>query len=79
MRKGFDGLSGLVREGLMKDPLGGDVSIFFNKRRSQVKLLLRERDGFLIYHKRLEKGMYELPTSTSEELRSDELILIFQS
>ena len=54
MRKGFDGLSGLVREGLMKDPLSGDVFIFFNKRRSHVKLLLWERDGFSIYHKRLE-------------------------
>jgi len=27
MRKGFDGLSGLVREGLLKDPLSGDVFI----------------------------------------------------
>ena len=78
MRKGFDGLCGLVREGLLKDPLSGDVFIFFNKRRSQVKLLLWERDGFSIYHKRLEKGTYELPASSSEELRSDELMLILQ-
>ncbi len=66
MRKGFDGLSGLVREGLMKDPLSGDVFIFFNKRRSHVKLLLWERDGFSIYHKRLEGGRYESPTTHSE-------------
>lgn len=82
MRKGFDGLSGLVRGALQKDPLSGDVFIFFNKRRSQVKLLLWERDGFSIYHKRLERGTYELPslkdTSTSVELRSDELMLILQ-
>jgi transposase len=82
MRKGFDGLSGLVRDGMTKDPLTGDVFIFFNKRRSQVKLLLWERDGFSIYHKRLERGTYELPSlkssSTSVELRSDELMLILQ-
>lgn len=78
MRKGFDGLSGLVREGLMHDPLSGDVFIFFNKRRSQVKLLLWERDGFSIYHKRLECGRYELPTTHTAELRSDELMLILQ-
>lgn len=78
MRKGFDGLSGLVREGLGKDPLSGDVFIFFNKRRNQVKLLLWERDGFSIYHKRLERGTYELPSSVSAELRSDELMLILQ-
>ena len=82
MRKGFDGLSGLIRDGMTKDPMSGDVFIFFNKRRSQVKLLLWERDGFSIYHKRLERGTYELPSLascyTSLELRSDELMLILQ-
>lgn len=78
MRKGFDGLGGLVREGLSKDPLSGDVFIFFNKRRTQVKLLLWERDGFSLYHKRLERGTYELPSTASVELRSDELMLILQ-
>ena len=82
MRKGFDGLSGLVRNELQKDPLSGDVFIFFNKRRSHVKLLLWERDGFSIYYKRLERGTYELPVidgqSESVELRSDELMLILQ-
>lgn len=82
MRKGFDGLCGLVRDGMTKDPLSGDVFIFFNKRRNQVKLLLWERDGFSIYHKRLERGTYELPSMsdpfTSAQLRSDELMLILQ-
>lgn len=78
MRNGFDGLSGLVRQGLSKDPLSGDVFIFFNKRRSHVKLLLWEKDGFSIYHKRLERGTYEIPASATMELRSDELMLILQ-
>lgn len=78
MRKGFDGLSGLVRDGLVKDPLSGDVFIFFNKRRSQVKLLLWEHDGFAMYYKRLEQGTYELPLTTSTELKSSELMLILQ-
>lgn len=82
MRKGFDGLSGLVRDGMKQDPLSGDIFIFFNKRRSQVKLLLWERDGFSIYHKRLERGTYEFPSlthsCTSAELHSDELMLILQ-
>lgn len=78
MRKGFDGLSGLVREGLSKDPLSGDVFIFFNKRRTHVKLLFWEGDGFSLYHKRLERGTYELPSRASVELRSDELMLILQ-
>lgn len=78
MRKGFDGLSGLVREGLSKNPLSGDIFIFFNRRRTHVKLLVWERDGFSIYHKRLEGGTYELPTNTSSELRNDELMLILE-
>jgi len=82
MRKGVDGLSGLVREGLKRDPLSGDIFIFFNRRRSQVKLLHWERDGFSIYYKRLERGTYELPAineqTMSIELRSDELMLILQ-
>lgn len=81
MRKGFDGLSGVVRQGLKKDPLSGDAFIFLNRRRTQVKLLLWERDGFSIYHKRLERGTYELPLAPqgdAVELRSDELMLILQ-
>ena len=82
MRKGVDGLSGLVRDGLKRDPLSGDIFIFFNGRRNQVKLLLWERDGFSIYYKRLERVTYELPAideqTTSVELRSDEIMLILQ-
>lgn len=78
MRKGFDSLSGLVREGLGKDPLSGDVFIFFNKRRTTVKLLLWESDGYSIYHKRLEQGSYELPVSEKPELTSDQLMFILR-
>ncbi len=41
--------------------LNGSVFIFMNRRRTQVKLLLWEGDGFSIYYKRLEKGTFELP------------------
>lgn len=78
MRKGFDSLSGLVRDGLGKNPLSGDVFLFFNRRRTQVKLLLWERDGYSIYYKRLERGSYELPLHDSIELRADDLMLILQ-
>src|SRR5690606_6766092 len=81
MRKGFDGLSGLVRNSLQKDPLSGDFFIFLNKRCNQVKLLLWEGDGFSLYHKRLEKGTYEIPISDSTstiEIKSTDLMLILQ-
>jgi transposase len=66
MRCGFNGLSALIRAELGHDPLSGTVFIFFNKQRNQVKLLLFEGDGFGIFHKRLEKGTFELPETTTE-------------
>lgn len=61
MRKGVDGLCGLVRNELGKDPLSGELYVFFNRTRSQVKLLLWDLDGFALYMKRLERGTYDLP------------------
>ena len=61
MRKGFDGLSGLVRNELGQNPLSGDVFVFINKGRNRMKLLVWEEGGFVLYYKRLERGRFELP------------------
>ena len=61
MRKSFDGLSGLVRSHLGRDPMSRDVFVFFNRRATHVKVLHWEGDGFAVYHKRLERGAYEVP------------------
>jgi transposase len=37
MRKGINGLNGLIREYLQQDPMSGDVFIFLNKRRDRIK------------------------------------------
>lgn len=63
MRKSFDGLSGLVKQEMKQQVLGGDVFIFINRRRNQLKLLCWEKDGLAVYHKRLEKGTFELPAA----------------
>ncbi len=65
MRKSFDGLSGLVRSELGRDPTSGDVFVFLNRRRTHVKLLVWERSGFALYYKRLEEGTFEVPDSPS--------------
>jgi transposase len=81
-RCGMDSLCGLVRQQLLAEPTGGDIYIFFNRRRTHVKLLHFEGDGFGLYHKRLEAGTYELPeaaaNATSMELTSEELMLILR-
>jgi transposase len=63
MRKSFDGLGGLVKQQMKLNLLSGDIFIFLNKRRNQLKLLCWDSDGLCLYHKRLEKGTFELPAA----------------
>lgn len=68
MRKSFNGLSGLVRNHLGKDPLSGEVFVFVNRRKNQIKLLCWEHDGFILFHKRLEEGTFEIPKGDESRL-----------
>ncbi len=80
MRKGFDGLSGLVRDELGQDPLSGDVFIFVNRKRDRMKLLLWDRSGFVVWYKRLEAGTFELPdgAAKSYSISWDKLVMILE-
>jgi transposase len=66
MRKGFNGLSGLVRQHQKANLLSGDVFIFINRPRDRIKLLAWERNGFALYYKQLERGTFELPKDTNQ-------------
>lgn len=61
MRMSFRGLSGLVRERLRDDPTSGHVFCFVNRRRTMMKLLLCDRTGAWIFHRRLIRGTFEVP------------------
>lgn len=82
MRKSYDGLSGLVRQGLGRDPLSGEVFIFVNRRRTMIKILVWDRSGFVIWSKRLERGTFELPVGSqagaSVALAWEELVMILE-
>ena len=71
MRKSFDGLCGLIRSELDADPLSGSLFVFVNRRRSMVKLLYWDRDGFMILYKRLERGCFKLPDLSASDVRID--------
>lgn len=64
MRKGFDSLCGIIQQHMHSSVLQGGVYIFVNRKRNQIKLLAWEGDGLAIYYKRLEKGVYEIPSIT---------------
>jgi transposase len=82
MRKSYDGLSGLVRQGLGRDPLSGEVFLFLNRRRTMIKILVWDRSGFVIWGKRLERGTFELPhgpeAGAAACLRWEELVMILE-
>ena len=67
LRKGFDGLTGLVQECFGQDPLTGHLFLFLNRRRDRIKILYFDRDGLAIWYKRLEAGSFQLPDSDAQD------------
>jgi transposase len=78
MRKGIDSLCGMVRNELGKDPLSGELFIFFCRQRRRVKILLWDEDGFALYQKRLERGTFEMPEGNTahQDISAGQLNLI---
>ncbi len=67
-RKAINGLSVLVAEELELDPFSAQVFAFCNRKRNQVKLLVWERNGFVLWQKRLEKDRFPWPRSNPDEV-----------
>jgi transposase len=68
LRRGFDGLSGLVRSHLHADPLSGHLFVFFNRKADRLKVLYWDRDGMCVWYKRLERGRFHFPTADAASL-----------
>ncbi len=58
MRKSYDGLYALARDGLRQDPLSGHLFAFINRRATQMKVLYFDRSGWCLWAKRLEAGRF---------------------
>jgi transposase len=76
MRRGFDGLSGIVREELSEDPMSGTLFVFLNRSRDKIKILYWDRDGYAIWTKRLEQGRFALPSEGGGVIGMSELALL---
>jgi transposase len=80
MRKGFEGLYGLVRDRLQLEPLSGHLFVFCNKARNRTKVLFWDGSGLWICAKRLEKGRFSWPNENEQQagviLSHEELALL---
>jgi transposase len=54
LRRGPDGLSGLVRSQFHADPLSGHLFVFFNRKADRLKILYWDRDAICVWYRRLE-------------------------
>jgi len=79
MRKGFEGLYGLVRDQLRADPLSGHLFLFSNRTRTRLKALVWDGSGLWVCAKRLEKGRFRWPEAEgrhSVTMRPEELAML---
>jgi len=66
MRKSINGLSILVAQHLEMDPLSGHLFVFCNKRQNMIKILYWNRNGFCLWHKRLENQSFRWPKEKAD-------------
>lgn len=66
MRKSIDTLSILVSEQMHQDTFSGNLYVFCNRSRTILKILYWDRNGFCLWHKRLEKDKFQWPESEKE-------------
>jgi transposase len=80
MRCGFDRLAERVQSVIGEDPLSGHLFLFRSRNGSRLKILTWDRDGYVLWYKRLETGVFKLPRmapgSHSIELRASELAML---
>lgn len=80
MRRGFDRLAEQAQVVTQQDPLSGHLFLFRSRGGDRLKALYWDRDGYVLWYKRLEEGTFKLPKvrdgQTSVELRASELAMI---
>ena len=66
LRRGIDGLAGIVQQQFRLDPFSNSLFLFCGRRRDRIKALYWEGNGFILLYKRLEAGVFQWPRSEAE-------------
>ena len=66
LRRGIDGLAGLVQTRFQLDPFQNALFLFCGRRKDRLKGLYWEGDGFVLVYKRLESGSFQWPRNGEE-------------
>jgi transposase len=69
LRRGHDGLVALVRGTWKLNPFEGHLFVFLGKRLDRVKILVWDRNGFVLYYKRLSQGRFRMPAIPADATR----------
>ena len=69
MRNGVDGLRTIVEQVLKRNPNDGHLFVFVGKRRDMLKILFWDKNGYVIYFKRLERGRFQLPAVDEKRVK----------
>jgi transposase len=79
MRKGFHGLIGLIQK-FSENPIDGSLYVFTNRNRTRLKILYWDGDGFALWYKHLQKGLFDIAQSVDGKLLVErrQLLLILE-
>ena len=69
MRNGVDGLRTIVEQVLKRNPNDGHLFVFVGKSRDKLKILFWDKNGYVIYFKRLERGRFQLPAVDAKRVK----------
>jgi transposase len=69
LRRGHDGLVAIVRNEWRLNPYAGHLFVFLGRRLDRVKILVWDRNGFVLYYKRLSQGRFRMPKVPADATR----------